>query len=124
VGPRAGLDTVQRRKFLLLPGLEFRTLRGPARSQYSGSSVTGLSLVRLVGKVQAKLPDSPWTRRCWFIGTGETGGHGGGRPVTEREDRTCSIQYSLLVRRIGSYLIQLCWLHAICASRHHNTECL
>jgi hypothetical protein len=33
VGPRAGLDDVQKRKFLTLPGLEFRLLCRPARSQ-------------------------------------------------------------------------------------------
>jgi hypothetical protein len=33
VGPRAGLDDVYKRKFLILPGLEIRTLRRPARSQ-------------------------------------------------------------------------------------------
>jgi hypothetical protein len=33
VGPRAGVDDVENRKFLTLPGLEFRALGGPARSQ-------------------------------------------------------------------------------------------
>jgi hypothetical protein len=33
VGPRAGLDDVERRKFLTLPGLEFQRLGRPARSQ-------------------------------------------------------------------------------------------
>jgi hypothetical protein len=33
VGPRAGLDDVEKRKFLTLPGLELRTLGRPARSQ-------------------------------------------------------------------------------------------
>jgi hypothetical protein len=43
VGPRAGLDAVEKRKFLTLPGLELRPLCRPARSQslyrlrYSGS---------------------------------------------------------------------------------------
>jgi hypothetical protein len=43
VGPRAGLDYMEKRKFLTLPGLELRPLRRPARSQslyrlsYSGS---------------------------------------------------------------------------------------
>jgi hypothetical protein len=32
-GPRAGLDDVERRKFLTLPGLELRSLGRPARSQ-------------------------------------------------------------------------------------------
>jgi hypothetical protein len=33
MGPSAGLDYVEKRKFLTLPGLEFRPLRRPARSQ-------------------------------------------------------------------------------------------
>jgi hypothetical protein len=33
VGPRAGLDDVEKRKFLTLPGLELRLFGRPARSQ-------------------------------------------------------------------------------------------
>jgi hypothetical protein len=33
VGPRAGLDDMEKRKFLTLPGLELRPLGSPARSQ-------------------------------------------------------------------------------------------
>jgi hypothetical protein len=33
VGPRAGLDDVEKRKFLILPGLELRPVGRPARSQ-------------------------------------------------------------------------------------------
>jgi hypothetical protein len=33
MGPRAGLDDVEKRKFLPLPGLELRHLGRPARSQ-------------------------------------------------------------------------------------------
>jgi hypothetical protein len=33
VSPRAGLDDVEKRKFLTLPGLELRSLGRPARSQ-------------------------------------------------------------------------------------------
>jgi hypothetical protein len=33
VGPRAGLDAAEKRKFLILPGLELRPLGRPARSQ-------------------------------------------------------------------------------------------
>jgi hypothetical protein len=33
VDPRAGLDDVEKRKFLILPGLELRPLGCPARSQ-------------------------------------------------------------------------------------------
>jgi hypothetical protein len=47
VGPRTGLDNVEKRKFLTLPGLELRPLSRPARSQslyrlrYPGSSHSG-----------------------------------------------------------------------------------
>jgi hypothetical protein len=47
VGPRIGLDDVEKRKFLTLPGLELRPLRHPARSQslyrlrYPGSKHRG-----------------------------------------------------------------------------------
>jgi hypothetical protein len=34
VGPRAGLDEVEKRKFLTLPGLELRPLGLPGRSQF------------------------------------------------------------------------------------------
>jgi hypothetical protein len=33
MGPRAGLDDLEKRKFLTLPGLELRPLGRPARSQ-------------------------------------------------------------------------------------------
>jgi hypothetical protein len=33
VGPRAGLDDMEKRKFLTLPGLELRPVGRPARSQ-------------------------------------------------------------------------------------------
>jgi hypothetical protein len=33
VGPRAGLDDVEKRKFLTLPGIELRRLGRPARNQ-------------------------------------------------------------------------------------------
>jgi hypothetical protein len=33
VGPRAGMDNVEKRKFLTLPGLELQPLGRPARSQ-------------------------------------------------------------------------------------------
>jgi hypothetical protein len=33
VGPRSGVDDVEKRKFMTLPGLELRPLRHPARSQ-------------------------------------------------------------------------------------------
>jgi hypothetical protein len=47
VGPRAGQDNLEKRKFLSLPGLELRSLGRPARSQslyrlrYPGSIVLG-----------------------------------------------------------------------------------
>jgi hypothetical protein len=46
VGARAGMDDVEKRKFLTLPGLELRPLSRPARSQtlyrlrYPGSRFT------------------------------------------------------------------------------------
>jgi hypothetical protein len=46
VDPRAGLDDMEKRKFLILPGLELRILGRPARSQslyrlrYLGSRYT------------------------------------------------------------------------------------
>jgi hypothetical protein len=49
VDSRAGLDDVEKRKFLLLPGLELRSLGCPARSQslyrlpYPGSVVSSAS---------------------------------------------------------------------------------
>jgi hypothetical protein len=51
VGPRAGLDNMEKRKFLTLPGLELRPLGRPARSQsvyplrYSGSGFVGLQKI-------------------------------------------------------------------------------
>jgi hypothetical protein len=33
VGPRAGMNDVEERKFITLPGIELRSLRRPARSQ-------------------------------------------------------------------------------------------
>jgi hypothetical protein len=33
VGPRAGLDNMEKKKFFILPGLELRPLGRPARSQ-------------------------------------------------------------------------------------------
>jgi hypothetical protein len=51
VDPRAGLDDVEKRKFLTLPGLELRPLRRPARSQslyrlrYSGSTSLCISFI-------------------------------------------------------------------------------
>jgi hypothetical protein len=33
VGPRAGLDDIEKRKFLTLPGLELRPVGRPARNQ-------------------------------------------------------------------------------------------
>jgi hypothetical protein len=44
VGPRAGMDDVENRKFLTLPGLELRPLGHPARSQ----SVDGVNSMKSV----------------------------------------------------------------------------
>jgi hypothetical protein len=50
MGPRAGLDDVEKRKFLTLPGLELRPLGCPARIQslyglrYPDSQLWGISM--------------------------------------------------------------------------------
>jgi hypothetical protein len=56
VGPRTGLDAVEKREFLSLPGLELRRLSHSARSQslyrlsYTGSrSILNMLLSALVG---------------------------------------------------------------------------
>jgi hypothetical protein len=46
VGPRTGLDDVERRKFLTLPGLELRPLGRPARSQSLYRLSRGLHTIR------------------------------------------------------------------------------
>jgi hypothetical protein len=52
--PRAGLDDVEKRKFLILPGLELRPLGHPAHSQllfqlcYPCSIWSGLQIVKLL----------------------------------------------------------------------------
>jgi hypothetical protein len=52
VGPRAGLDDVEKRKFFILPGLELRTHSGPACSQllyrlrYPGSYIVNCNLCK------------------------------------------------------------------------------
>jgi hypothetical protein len=43
VGPRAGLNDVEKRKFLTLLGLELRSLGRPARSGYSSQPVRTLN---------------------------------------------------------------------------------
>jgi hypothetical protein len=56
VGPRTGLDDVENRKFLILPGLELRSL-GPARSQsqyslrYPGSPILMKNKLEIIWKV-------------------------------------------------------------------------
>jgi hypothetical protein len=42
VGPRAGLDNVEKRTFLTLPGLEIRPLSHPARTDYAMPAPTTL----------------------------------------------------------------------------------
>jgi hypothetical protein len=55
VGPRAGLDNLEKRKFLTLPGLELWPLSRPARSQplyrlrYPGSFCTGCTEIEREG---------------------------------------------------------------------------
>jgi hypothetical protein len=48
VDPRAGLDDVEKRKFLTLPGLELRTLGRPARNQ----SLYRLMALMLLGRLE------------------------------------------------------------------------
>jgi hypothetical protein len=56
VGPRAGLDAVERRKFLTLPGLELRPLCRSARSQslyrlcYPGSLGSHIAYLNIIYK--------------------------------------------------------------------------
>jgi hypothetical protein len=49
VDPKAGLDDMEKRKFLTLPGLELRPLDRPARSQslYRLCRYSKLSLIRI-----------------------------------------------------------------------------
>jgi hypothetical protein len=67
VGPRTGLDDVERRKFLTLPGLEFHPLGRPARSQslyrlsYPGSTVQHKMYVIILGDMmKAAVYPNPW----------------------------------------------------------------
>jgi hypothetical protein len=50
VGPRAGLDEVEKRKFLTIPGLELRPLGRPARSK----STLSRHLFTRIGKKTSK----------------------------------------------------------------------
>jgi hypothetical protein len=62
VDPRSGLDDVEKRKFLTLPGLELRPLGRPARSQslyrlrYPGSAPYGTNIYKK-SKVNKTLQD-------------------------------------------------------------------
>jgi hypothetical protein len=64
VGPRAGLDDVEKRKFLTLPGLELRPFRRPVRSQlqdrlhYPGSLIY-VQYTRKIRK-QSYPSNRPW----------------------------------------------------------------
>jgi hypothetical protein len=63
VGPRAGLDDVEKRKFLTIPGLELQPLGSPALSQslyrllsllgIQGASYFGLNTQRLYSTFHA-----------------------------------------------------------------------
>jgi hypothetical protein len=56
VGPRSGMDDVEKRKFLKLPGLELRHLGRPARSQslyrlsYPGSRLPYNNVIKLLAE--------------------------------------------------------------------------
>jgi hypothetical protein len=66
LGPRAGLDDVEKRKFLTLPGLELRPLCRPARSQ----SLSRLLLChswRCIGDLSIQRPTIPLKNLFFFI---------------------------------------------------------
>jgi hypothetical protein len=54
VGPRAGLEDVEKRKFLTLPGLKLRSFDHPARSQ-SLYRLRYLPVVQIVKKSEAQI---------------------------------------------------------------------
>jgi hypothetical protein len=58
VDPRAGLDDVEKIKFLTLPGLELQPLSGPSRSQ-------SLYRLRYPGFSRLKGVDFMWVRVHW-----------------------------------------------------------
>jgi uncharacterized membrane protein YkvI len=69
MGPRAGVDNLEKRKFFTLPGLELRLLGRPARSQslyrlrYPGSMVIILVIVVISSSfcLKVKLQNlTPW----------------------------------------------------------------
>jgi hypothetical protein len=62
VGPRAGLDDVEKRKFLYLPGLELRPLGRPLRSQslyrlHYPVSITSVSVYYTTYRYRLLFPD-------------------------------------------------------------------
>jgi hypothetical protein len=62
MGPRAGLDDLERRKFLILPGLELRHLGlQPAISRYTDCAIPALKLspYRKEFNVKVKFPMCP-----------------------------------------------------------------
>jgi hypothetical protein len=79
VDPRAGLDDVEKKKFLTLLGLELRPLGRPARSQplyrlhYPGSSTNASNLLPFRNKQthQSRLQDSALQEDKQVEGTGE-----------------------------------------------------
>jgi hypothetical protein len=59
VGPRAGLDDVEKRKFLVLPELELQPLGRPARSQ----SLSRLQVIHLENLLRS-LHGGEWSAAC------------------------------------------------------------
>jgi hypothetical protein len=61
MGPRAGLDDVEKRNFLALPGLELQPV---ARLRYRGSCIAGNILNR-----QSLAADNRWSSSFSFCGS-------------------------------------------------------
>jgi hypothetical protein len=67
VNPRTGLDAVEMRKFLTLPGLELRSLRRLAHShslRYSGSNVCLENMQYFSGKLEGNKSFGRPRHRC------------------------------------------------------------
>jgi hypothetical protein len=73
MGPRAGLDNVEKRQFFLLPGLELRPLGRPARSQllyrfsYSGSFQTWRGHAKILRRMDKTRKTILHLKMCQFI---------------------------------------------------------
>jgi hypothetical protein len=61
MGPRAGLDDVDKRKFLILPGLELRILCRPA-NRYTDYAIPAYNLKYYISKYYLRM----WTGFNWL----------------------------------------------------------